>query len=142
MKLGLSVIILTLSLSMTVYANDLTKNEAIKMAELFILQNGYTNAPANEIKKELNIETIEFANDREDLLQHRFNTLKRKAIGIRKGRKSEEVAGWSVAFDYVDAKSKDHCRVVTMDPDGSNMGVEHVMGIRSYFVGFDIENKK
>jgi hypothetical protein len=142
MKVALSVIILILSLSTAVYANDLTKNEAIKMAELFILQNGYTNAPAKEIKKELNIGTVEFANSREELLRRRFNTLKRKAIGVRKGRKSEEVAGWSVAFDYADTKLKNRCRVVTMDADGSNMGVEHVEGIRSYFVGFDIETNK
>jgi hypothetical protein len=116
------------------YNKYLTENKAIKMAELFVLQNGYTDAPANEIKKKLDHESIEYANDREDLLQQRFNTLNRKAIGVRKGKFGKP--DWSVAFDYVDTKLKDTCRVVTMDIDGSNIRVEHKEGIRSYFVGY------
>ena len=139
MKLSLALIIFLLILPSSIcVAGELSKSDAIEIAEKFILENGYTDAPSNQIKEDLDYESIEWANDQNELLNQRFNQLKSSAIGIKKGRKGGE-PGWSVAFDIVDAKSNNNCRVVTMNLDGTDIRVEHVDGKRPAFIGFDIE---
>ena len=134
----ISVFLLIILFSAVAYAGEITKKKAIETAEVFILQNGYTDAPFDKIKDNLDFESIEFHRNREDMLKFRFNTLKRKAIGVKRVQKGDRTR-WSVAFDYVEEDTPDICRVVTMNPDGSGIRVEHVDGIRSYFVGFDID---
>lgn len=138
MKCKFASLLLVILFSAVAYAEEITKRQAIETAELFILQNGYTDAPPDQIKDNLDYETIELQYNREDMLKFRFNTLKRKAIGVKRGRKGSN-PGWSVAFDYVEERTPNVCRVVTMNPDGSEIRVEHVDGIRSYFIGFDID---
>ena len=72
------------------------------------------------------------------MLGQRHNTLRPKAIGAKRGRRGDK-DGWSIAFDYATAVrgGRDSCRVVTMNSDGSNIRIEHVDGIRSYFAGFN-----
>lgn len=115
-------------------SHNLSKEEAIRIGERFVLENGYTSAPPELIKQQLDHESIEWQGDRKEMLQHRYNSLKPKAIGAKRGRKGE-TAGWSVAFDRVagDSSSPATCRVVTMDDDGSNMRMEHVDGVRNAF---------
>jgi len=119
-------------------AESLTKDQAIALAERFVLENGYTNAPNSKIKRDLDFESIEWAGSREQLLQLRFNTLMPKAIGIKRIN-LRFPDGWSVAFDYTDPTSSHSCRVVTMKSDGTEMRVEHQDGIRSHFMGFDLK---
>jgi hypothetical protein len=115
-------------------AEDLTKAEAVVLAEKFVL-NGYTNAPPKHIKEDLNHESIEWQPDRDRLLKLRYNSLTQKAIGVKEGRRSKKI-GWSVAFDIPDLQDKSICRVVTMNIDGSEIRIEHVDGKREYFIGF------
>ena len=118
-------------------ADPLTAEQAVAKAEEFVLANGYTDAESDKIKQELEHESLERASSRDEILKARFNTLQRRAIGVRRG--AQQGAGWSVAFDYVEPhKSEDRaaCRVVTMKPDGSDMRVEHQDGIRDFFEGF------
>lgn len=120
--------------------------EAVKRAEAFVSENGYTNLPSEKLKSELDMESIEWAamlgdgsdaDKRHQILDMRFNSLQTKAIGTR--RDDYEGRGhWSVAFDFVKSQWRKEaiCRVVTMDLDGSHIRVEHKDGFRKYFVGF------
>ena len=124
------------------WSASLSKEEAIQTAERFVLENGYTNAPREKVKEQLDHESIEMIVEgkeaREQLLVARVDTLKPKAIGIRKGRKGGS-DGWSVAFEYTNSSLNNTCRVVTMNSDGTSMRVEHVDGILSFFKGFDLD---
>ena len=118
-------------------AQPLTKVAAIALAEKFIAENGYTKLPTSKLKSALDPESLEWGFSRDKTLAHRFNTLNGRAIGIKSGGKGE-ADGWSVAFDFAGGRvSSTSCRVVTMEKDGSNLRVQHVDGIRTYFAGFD-----
>lgn len=116
-------------------ATDLTKEQSVVLAEKFILENGYTDAPAGALKETLDNESIEWVASRDGLLKERFNSLGKKAIGAKSGRKNQN-KGWSVAFDYVNTQYQASCRVVTMNLDGSDIRLEHVDGSREFFAGF------
>jgi hypothetical protein len=116
-------------------AESITIEAAVQIAEEFIANNGYTNAPASKVKAVLDNESIEWTADRRDRIKSRFNTLLPKAIGAKKGRKASS-DGWSVAFDSTSGRVPNSCRIVTMNSAGKDIQVEHVDGIRSYFVGF------
>ena len=83
--------------------------------------------PPTKDKSKLSYESIEWAENTQQMLQWRRNTLERKAYGYAKGRRGGQ-PGWTVVFrykksDYSDGKSG---RGVTMDLAGRNMRVEHV----------------
>ena len=126
-----------LTFSTTACASELGKKEAVAAAEIFILENGYTDAPLADVKRNLDHENIQWDQNRDGILKDRANSLKRKAIGIKNGRKGKS-PGWSVGFDYVSERHKANCRVVTMNLDGSEIKVEHADGIRKYFAGFEL----
>lgn len=118
-------------------AEGISKSAAVGLAERFIARNGYTDLPRDQISKSLDPESLEFGSDREQALRLRFNTLKPKAVGVKKGARGEAV-GWSVAFDYVGGGPNSRtCRVVTMNDDGTGLMVQHMDGMRSNFQGFD-----
>ncbi len=120
------------------WGQALSQKAAVALAEKFVVRNGYTDAPPDQVKHDLDFESIEFAENREEMLRQRRNTLRPRAIGVKRGRRSNK-SGWSVAFDFtksVDA-NPGSCRVVTMDSDGSNIRIEHVDGLRKFFVGFN-----
>ncbi|WP_431475565.1 hypothetical protein [Massilia eburnea] len=118
-------------------SENLTMESAVKIAEKFVAENGYTNLPASSVKQVLNSESVEWASERQKQLEQRFNTLLPSAIGAKTGRKGNK-AGWSVAFDYASTPGTlGACRVVTMASDGTDIRVEHVDGVRKYFVGFE-----
>lgn len=117
--------------------SQLTKADAVAKAEQFVVSNGYTHAPPEQISPTLTPESLEWTNDRAKRLARRFNTLNPKAVGIRRGSLNSPV-GWSVCFDYVDGgPGSNTCRVVTMGDAGGHLVVQHVDGLRSYFAGFD-----
>lgn len=116
------------------YGHPLSQGEAVLAAEKFVAENGYTNT-STPVKEQLDFESLEFSNRRDELLRFRKNSLRPKAIGVKRGsRKDKE--GWSVAFDYENSilRARDTCRIVTMASDGSEIVMQHVEGIRSYFV--------
>jgi hypothetical protein len=118
-------------------AQEVAQEGAVQIAEKFIAENGYTDLPSTPLKQALDLETVTFQRNREELLQSRYNSLKPKAIGVRNESRGSS-QGWSVAFDYnkpIDS-TRPACRVVTMNSDGSEARVEHVDGMREYFVGF------
>jgi hypothetical protein len=103
-------------------------DEAVILAERFVRENGYTNAPESALRPQLDHESIEWEADRTAILRSRKNTLRPTAIGIKASG-----GGWGVAFDYVDHPGS--CRVVTMKKDGSKMRMQHQDGMREYWVG-------
>ncbi|MES3022019.1 MAG: hypothetical protein V4857_10595 [Pseudomonadota bacterium] len=110
--------------------------EAVKIAEKFVAENGYTNLPEASLKRALDGESIEWTSDRQRLVARRLNTLLPGAIGAKSGRRNAS-AGWSVAFDFASKLGDPNtCRVVTMASNGTDIRVEHVDGIRKYFIGF------
>lgn len=104
----------------------LKQAEVIKLAERFIMLNGYTDLPPN--KSRVVLESIEASPNTDELLKKRRNTLERKAYGIAQGRKTGSF-GWTVVFRYKDRSDPEMHKIgraVTMDADGSNMRVKHV----------------
>lgn len=134
MKRRIVACILILGVSISAYARDITQSEAVRLAELFIAANGYTNAPAEQIKNHLDFEDLEWNTQRKALLQLRFDTLKRTAIGVA-ARPGDKTKRWSVAFDYVESGNSEKCRVVTIGADGKAIRLQHQDGIRRFFVG-------
>ena len=122
---------------------ELPEEKAVRIAEEFIAQNGYTDLPAD--KNKINYETVEYARSLDELLKSRANTLERKAYGIlytATGTKMGE-KGWTVVFqskgvpdDYyksisqatgkkITRENSPIGRAVTMDADFQNLLVEH-----------------
>jgi hypothetical protein len=138
MRVILFAMILALSMSpQRAWAQSISQEAAVALAEKFIAENGYTKSAPDQIKQQLVFESIERAHTRNEMLRHRYNTLQPKAIGVKKGRKGSN-EGWSVAFDHAAASrgGQDTCRVVTMNADGSDIRIEHVDGFRKAFAGF------
>lgn len=123
----------------TGFAQDISQAEAVRRAERFVLENGYTSATADQVRAELDPESIERSSNREKVLAGRFNTLKPKAIGAKIGARGRD-DGWSIAFDFTSAESSEGrplCRVLTMSKGGVDLRMEHVDGFRESFAGFD-----
>lgn len=103
----------------------ISEEEIVKIAENFIIENGYTDLPPTDDKKKIVFESIEWTENVEEILKSRHNTLQKKAYGILKGRKGG-TDGFTVVFLYVDKSVIKTGRAVTMDSDGTNIRVEHV----------------
>jgi hypothetical protein len=135
MRLLIAICLLGLITLQASASETLAMEAAVKVAEKFVAENGYTNLPKSRLKKVLENERIEWTSDHHQLVAQRFNTLSPVAIGVRPGRKNGH-SGWSVAFDYTANRGDPTvCRVVTMASNGRNIRVEHVDGLRAYFVG-------
>ena len=99
--------------------------KAVRLAEEFIVQNGYTNLPP--LKDTLSYESVEMAANTDEMLKWRHDTLERKAYGlISSGRMGKD--GWTVVFRASHPRTKEDNvlgRAVTMDAKFSNLRVEH-----------------
>lgn len=104
--------------------------EAVRLAEFFVIANGYTALPPMEDKSKLSYESWRDSPPAEEALERRHDTIESKAYGVM----YKEKYGWSVVFRYNlrDEEFKDFVpelknvgRVVRMDFNGGNMQVEH-----------------
>lgn len=109
---------------------QVSSERAVELAERFVRENGYTDAPDSVIKAQLDQESIEWTNDRAEAIEARRNTLLPKAIGVKAAN-----GEWGVAFDRVSHPGT--CRVVTMRKDGTRMKLQHQDGIRGSWIGFE-----
>jgi len=118
----------------TVKFNELTKDEqrAVLSAEMFVLSNGYTDSLVTDTSK-LVLESVEFASNRNELLNFRHGMLQKNAYGIRKGGKGTKT-GWTVIFQYSDEflkelkmakQGKPVGRAISIDSSYSNISVGH-----------------
>lgn len=89
--------------------------EAIKLAEQFIIEQGYTDAKPDQSYHLIVLEKSEFATDTTRILKDRFNSVKRKAIGVK-----EHGNSWTVGFMLIN-EEENIGRGVTMDTLGRNI---------------------
>jgi hypothetical protein len=112
---------------------QLTEADAIRLAERFIVQNGYTDLPAMKDKTKLSHESIDFS-DPDERLKLRFNSLERKAYGL--GKVDLRKDGWTIVFRYNANNNrsgrndyhqyvKTVGRALTMKADGSDIRMMH-----------------
>ena len=117
--------------------------EAVRIAECFVIQNGYTNLPSMKDKSKLAYEGID-SSDPDERLRNRYDTLQPKAYGLLNQSKSNE--GWTIAFRYnannakyrraipnFEVFIKGKGRAVTMDAFGESLRVQHEDCILSRF---------
>ena len=115
--------------------NELTKEQAIELAEQFIIDNGYTNLPVNKTK--LNYELLD-EKKLNSLLARRNNTLYKKAFCT-----SENENRWDVGFlsTSIDLKKLDSTkretdlagRAVIVMKNGKEIRIAHKEPRFSYF---------
>lgn len=117
LKTYVAAILLTLFSVVNSHAQKrgLSEAEAVKLAERFIVQNGYTDLPPE--KSKLVNESFELGASVEEMLKMRHDTLERKAYGISYRRKGGS-PGWTVVFRYKHPSSQQKRisgRAVTMN---------------------------
>lgn len=117
--------------------NKIDASEAVRLAECFVILNGYTDFPPMSDKAKLSYESWADGPPAEEALARRKSTLLWKAYGIRKetSKLGEVEDGWTIAFRYnpyfrsfmpdFDEYVQLRVRVVTMDAYGGKMRVEH-----------------
>jgi hypothetical protein len=109
----------------------ITAEEAVILAECFIIQNGYTDLPPMEDRSRLTPESVDPGTD-ERGMEMRHDSLERRAYGFMQGDIHGD--GWTIAFRY--RRSPDRVRyygdrldvlgrAVTMDAYGRRMRVQH-----------------
>jgi hypothetical protein len=104
--------------------SKLHEAQALRLAEQFIAQNGYTDLPPD--KSRLAYETIEWKSNIDEMLSARHDMLQRNACGIVRGRKGGS-SGWTVVFRYKNSPpGHPYGRAVTMRSNGSQIRIEHV----------------
>lgn len=122
---------------------SITKEEAMILAEKFILENGYTENSALILPKEkLFIEWTDDPSNIETVLRNRAGTLESGAVNAWRNQVN---GGWTIAFPFTektikkyqkyffnDAKGnkipmnlENQGRAVTMDAKGKNLNVSH-----------------
>jgi hypothetical protein len=108
--------------------------KAVRLAEEFVKINGYTDIPAE--KDKIRYESVEFANNLDELLKNRKNTLESRAYGVSDFGKMTE-KGWTVVFrqknlnfsEEMSSREKKFYenagRAVTMDENFENLVMQH-----------------
>jgi hypothetical protein len=105
--------------------------EAVRVAECFIIKNGYTDLPPTKDKSELTPESVDPGTDEQGMKMRR-DSLERKAFGY-----VNRPGGWLVVFRYkykaehskfrpdYEEWLKAHGRAVSMDAYGEQVEVKH-----------------
>lgn len=116
---------------------QITKEQAIKLAEEFILVNGYTSLPAD--KSKLSYELFDrYDNNVDSILKRRHNTLQQKAFCI-----SENNDRWDIGFlsssvdinkiDSIQLQTNLSGRAVIVMKDGKEIRIAHKESLFSHF---------
>lgn len=118
--------------------DQITKEQAVKLAEQFIIDNGYTNLPVD--KSKLSYELFDqYENNVDSILKRRHNTLQPKAFCI-----SEDKDRWDVGFlstgvdlsklDSIQRQTNLSGRAVIVMKDGKEIRIAHKDPLFSYFI--------
>lgn len=110
------------------------KEEAIELAEQFIIDNGYTDLPADKSKLSYEL----FEKNADAVLEKRFNTLHRKAFCV-----SEDEDRWHIGFlstnvdrnklDSMQLKADLPGRAVTVMKNTNEVKMAHKTPLFSHF---------
>lgn len=117
--------------------DQMTKEQAIKLAEQFVIDNGYTSLPAD--KSKLSYELFDnYDNNVDSILKRRHNTLQQKAFCI-----SEDKDRWDVGFlstsvdlnklDSIQRQTNLSGRAVIVMKDGKEIRIAHKEPRFSFF---------
>jgi hypothetical protein len=143
MKVG--VLVASLIFTLVAYATqpqpkkEISEPEAIRLAEEFIIDNGYTDLPPSEDKSKLKCESVNCGLDEWWMKNIRHNSLLRKAYGVwANDPKKRGKGSWMVVFRYNcdhpefsrtfpgwEKACKTQGRAVTMDAYGNNLHMIH-----------------
>lgn len=95
-------------------------SESIKIAEAFVVKQGYTNRATHITMEEAQLEEGEFASNIENLMKLRKGMLKEKASKARQFAKKSK---WAVGFEYniPNDGEENQCRFVVMDTLGQGI---------------------
>jgi hypothetical protein len=118
---------------------EINESEAIRLAEEFIVDNGYTNLPPSEDKSKLKCESVHCGLDDWEMKNIRHNSLSRNTYGIwRYDLKKRGKGSWTVVFRYNcdhpefsrtfpdwEKACKTQGRAVTIDLYGNNLHMMH-----------------
>lgn len=99
----------------------ISKAEAIRRAEEFVIRNGYTDLPADPNRKLTPDPVLGMNPNREEELKYRHDTLERKADGIY----GDGWNGWMVYFRYKHHPEWDFRRAVGMKGNGKGIYMIH-----------------
>src|SRR5215471_10875655 len=78
---------------------EVSESEAIRLAEEFIVNNGYTDLPPSEDKSKLKCESVDCGLDEWSMKKIRHNSLLRDAYGVwRYDTKKRGKGSWTVVF--------------------------------------------
>jgi hypothetical protein len=116
---------------------SLTKEQAIKRAEQFVIDNRYTNLPAG--KSKLSYELFDqYENNVDSILKRRHNTLQPKAFCIGEDKDRWDVGFLSVGVDLSKLDSLQRQtnlsgRAVIVMKDGKEIRIAHKEPLFSYF---------
>ena len=129
---------LVLGLTSAFKTNEsLTKEQAISLAEQFVLDNGYTNLPAD--KSKLSYELFDqYESNFASTLKHRHNTLQPKAFCISEDKDRWDVGFLSVSVDLTKLDSLQRQtnlpgRAVIVMKNGREIRIAHKDPLFSYF---------
>lgn len=116
-------------------SNELTREQSIELAQQFIIDNGYTNLPANKTK--LKYELLDKYN-MDTVIVRRKNTLHKKAFCT-----SERGDSWDIGFlstsvninelDSIKRQTDLSGRAVIVMKDGKGIRIAHKEPLFSYF---------
>jgi len=143
MKVG--VLVASLIFTLVAYAaqlqpkKEISEPEAIRLAEEFIIDNGYTDLPPSEDKSKLKCESVNCGLDEWSMKSIRHNSLLRGAYGVwRYDAKKRGKGSWTVVFrkncDHPEFRRtvpdwekmcKTQGRAVTMDLYGNDLHMIH-----------------
>jgi hypothetical protein len=102
---------------------SISESEAIRLAEDFIVRNGFTDLPPDPDSRKLSHDPLLPYSTVEEELRSRHDTLERKADGAYGG-----AGGWMVHFRYKSNKTDpDARRAVVMDAWGRHIHMIHRM---------------
>ena len=134
---SLSIGALLFCLSMTLNNNEITREEAVKIAEAFVVNNGYTTLPADRTK--LSYELFDHReNNLDTILSRRRNLLHPKAFCFLRGEDDWNI-GFLLTFIEIDKldsiqKQSDLAGVaVIVSSDGKEARLAHKTPLFSYF---------
>lgn len=117
----LSLLVL-LSVSWAQKNKRLSESEAIKKAEQFVIEQGYTDLPPTEEKSKLKVEAVDGGTEAAALTVRR-NTLEGSAYGVL--REKGKNGHWIVIFRYVSGPDSSRARSVSVPPSGKDIRIQH-----------------
>jgi hypothetical protein len=99
-------------------AQKITKEQAVKIAEQFVVDNGYTAVRPKKVKR-LAPELLDFDKGFEFQVQVRHDSLQPGAIAVWRGNR--EGKGWSVAFRHTETSKAEFRKTKYFDSTGKQM---------------------